>query len=98
MTQRPNKPTKGKLPRQRRELESSFKVHFNEMDNCEKNKCYWALLHLVVILPDICAALETNNGETDGDKYQKWCEKNLSNPKLAKQDWWAIRCGLLHQG
>jgi len=28
------------------ELENAFKVHFNEMDNCEEHKCYWALLHL----------------------------------------------------
>ena len=33
------------------ELEDAFEVHFDEMENCEQHKCYWALLHLVVVLP-----------------------------------------------
>jgi hypothetical protein len=40
------------------DLEQAFKVHFDEMEKCEDKKCYWALLHLVVILPDICGALD----------------------------------------
>ena len=33
------------------ELEDAFKVHFDEMEHCERHKCYLALLHLVVVLP-----------------------------------------------
>ena len=32
------------------ELEDAFKVHFDEMEHCERHKCYLALLHLVVVL------------------------------------------------
>ena len=40
------------------DLTTAFNVYFDEMTACEKNGCYWALLHLLVSLPDICAALE----------------------------------------
>ena len=33
------------------ELEYALKVHFDEMENCQRHKCYLALLHLVVVLP-----------------------------------------------
>ena len=81
------------------ELESAFKVHFDEMDKCEEHKCYWALLHLVVVLPDICAALESDDGLTNGNRYKDWCRQHLTqSSKLTGEDWYSIRRGLLHRG
>jgi len=80
-------------------LESAFKVHFDEMDKCEQNKCCWALLHLVVVLPDICAALESDNGLTNGNLYKDWYRQHLTQiSKLNGEDWYSIRRGLLHRG
>jgi hypothetical protein len=34
------------------DLERAFKTYFDEIGRCTASKCYWALLHLVVVLPD----------------------------------------------
>jgi hypothetical protein len=44
------------------ELEKAFAVYFDEIERCRRAGAYWALLHVVVALPDICAALESENG------------------------------------
>jgi hypothetical protein len=80
------------------ELEDAFKVHFGEMDNCEQHKCYWALLHLIVVLPHICSGLESVDGESHGNGYKKWCGDYLSDSTISSEDWHTIRNGLLHQG
>ena len=80
------------------ELESAFKLHFDEMEKCEQHKCYWALLHLVVILPDICGALESSNGEAKPKWYKKWCDRYLSDNTISSDEWYEMRCILLHQG
>lgn len=80
------------------DLESAFKVHFDEMDKCEEHKCYWALLHLVVILPDICGALESSDGIAKSKRYKKWCGAYLSDGTISSDEWYAMRCILLHQG
>jgi hypothetical protein len=45
------------------DLEAAFKTYVDEMDRCVAATCYWALLHVVVALPDVCAALESADGE-----------------------------------
>ncbi len=79
-------------------LDETFKVYFEEMDRCRKAKCYWALLHLVLVLPDVCAAMETDNGETKGELYKQWCAKYLSDHLIQSNDWYQMRCRVLHQG
>lgn len=80
------------------ELTSRFSTYFDEMAACQAAGCYLALLYLVVVLPDICAALESRDGETDGNKYKKWCEKFLAASGLSPIERWEMRCALLHQG
>lgn len=79
-------------------LARAFSVYFDEMERCKQSKCYWALLHLVIVLPDVCAALEADNGETKRDLFKDWCKRNLENERLNPADWYRIRCALLHQG
>jgi hypothetical protein len=80
------------------ELEEGFKTYFAEMERCLRHECYWALLHIVVVLPDICAALETKNGQTSGELYQRWCSSYWPSKRLSPEQRWSIRCALLHQG
>jgi len=82
----------------RTRLEETFKVYFDEMERCVQGRCYWALLHLLVVLPDVCAALESTNGRTSEKQYQNWCERYLADNLLTGCDWYTIRCGVLHQG
>lgn len=81
------------------DLERAFKTYFDEIDRCISSKCYWALLHLVVVLPDICAALESPTGDAgSGGPYRAWCKENFAGGYLSAEDRYEIRCCLLHQG
>ncbi len=80
------------------QLQSAFKVYFDEIQRCIKRKCYWALLHIVIVLPDICAALETERGKAEARHYIRWCDRYLASPSLSGEEWYEIRNIVLHQG
>ena len=79
-------------------LEQAFSVYFDEMERCRRGECYWALLHVIVTLPDICAALESDDGRTSGPKYMSWCDRFTPTDIMNGADWWEVRCLVLHQG
>lgn len=81
------------------ELEAAFAVYVDEIQRCEAASCYWALLHLAVALPDICAALEWGNSRPVGQRYVQWCTENFAvDQRLTPADRYQIRNRLLHEG
>ena len=80
------------------DLKKAFEPYFAEMEICRNGKAYWALLHVTVCLPDICAALESANGEAAGKLYIAWCDKYLPKPILSAKERYSMRCTILHQG
>jgi hypothetical protein len=79
-------------------LEQQFSTYWDEMAKCQKAGAYWALLHVTVCLPDICAALESADGESKGWKYKAWCDRFAADPLLTSEERWHMRNRLLHQG
>jgi len=79
-------------------LNNAFQIYWDEMHRCTAGKAYWALLHVTVCLPDICAALESKNGKTEGSRYVAWCDKYLIDPALSGSERWQMRCKVLHEG
>ena len=79
-------------------LARAFQLYWDDMERCRQAKAYWALLHVTVCLPDICAALESPDGEAKGKRYEAWCDKYLPHPKLPGTERWALRNKVLHQG
>jgi hypothetical protein len=61
-------------------------------------KAYWALLHYIIIFPDICGALEIINEEASGNSYKDWARRYVEDNNLSAAEWYDIRCSLLHQG
>lgn len=61
---------------------------------------YYLAIICTLTLPDICSALESENGETDRDKYKAWCDTWFldSYPSLTSTDLYSLRCGVVHQG
>ncbi len=51
-------------------------------------------------IPDICAALESENGETSKAQYREWYDKWLAHkyPMISSMDMYRLRCGVVHQG
>ena len=81
-------------------LKTTFRAYFETIEHCIKARVYWALLHVLVVLPDVCAAMERENGDTNPNAYKEWCSRFLcvSDPVMTPQDWYRLRCVLLHQG
>jgi hypothetical protein len=79
-------------------LTSHFDVYWNELTRCEKSSAYWALLHLTVCLPDICAALQSVDGRTSGRRYVAWSDRFAIQPYLTGAERYQMRCNVLHQG
>jgi hypothetical protein len=80
------------------QLEQLFGVYLPDLDNLRSSKCYWPMLHVILSMPDICAALESNRGETSAAQYRDWCSRYLTSPFLTPADRYKMRCSVLHQG
>lgn len=72
----------------------------SEIERTSREGFHFAAVALALTLPDICAALASDNGESSGQKYKAWCEANFLHlyPNLTSRDLWSLRCGVVHQG
>jgi hypothetical protein len=81
------------------DLQKAFAVYFDEIERCRQAGAYWALLHVVVALPDICGALESESGWATPDKYVAWCARYCPTDGIVTaEDYKDIRNVVLHQG
>ena len=71
-----------------------------EIEHAIKVNCFYLAIAMALTLPDICAALESPNGETDNVKYKNWYRAHLSSHFgwLSDIDCYSLRCGVVHQG
>jgi hypothetical protein len=90
---------RGKPPAQPA-LALGIEVLTSELERALSGNLFYAAITMALALPDICAALESENGETSGAKYQAWCNAWFlpGYPQLRPIDLWKLRCGILHQG
>jgi hypothetical protein len=81
------------------DFEQAFSLYFKEMDRCVAMGCYWALLHVLLALPDVCAALESPKAAVR-ERYTDWCRRYLNPPfsHLTPEEFWELRNAILHQG
>ena len=62
---------------------------------------YYLSLFVALAIPDICGALESDDGLAIGQKYKDWFDKYISpkyNGSLNGNSCYQFRCSLLHQG
>lgn len=67
---------------------------------------FYLALSGALAIPDICGALESSDGTTDGDTYSEWFDTHIAPihsrqnqpPKLSGRDCYRFRCSFLHQG
>src|SRR5690625_2090972 len=62
---------------------------------------YQLALSLTLCLPDICGALESENGYATGTKYKAWFDRYVKQKypnTLTADDCYYFRCSFLHQG
>jgi hypothetical protein len=91
------------VPVTKGDLQNAFGEYLRQMERLHAAPgLYWALLHIVVLIPDICGSLEASDGEASGDAYKSWCRRYLTadpltDPLNPEERWW-MRCALLHTG
>jgi len=61
---------------------------------------YYLVIAIVLSLPDVCSALESQDGTTSGARYKKWYGTWLATvyPMITADDMYSLRCGVIHQG
>ena len=72
-----------------------------ETESALRMGLYNIALQSTLAIPDICAALNSENGETNGKKYIAWFNENvpqLCDDYLDGEVVYILRCSLLHQG
>ncbi len=57
----------------------TMEILINELKSCLANGMYLTAINTSLIIPDICSALESENGETTGAKYKNWFNTYVSN-------------------
>ena len=81
------------------QLKNDFSLYFQEIERCEHAKCYLALLHVLLALPDVCASIEADSKKKVGDRYVGWCKAYLpKSPTVSGSDRYQMRNALLHSG
>lgn len=82
-------------------------VHFvNQIGlAADAKNMYFVALMSALALPDICAALESHDGQATGKKYKAWFDKWVAQKykiegetSLSGHDCYMLRCASIHQG
>jgi hypothetical protein len=79
---------------------------FNQIQRAADTDLYFLALAGALVIPDICSALESNDGIAKKERYIDWFDKHVATkyvgaaarPHLAGIDCYGLRCSLLHQG
>ncbi len=58
---------------------------------------HYSALFLTIILPSVCAALESEDGQDNRDRYIGWYDRYCGGLSLTGTDCYYLRCALLHQ-
>jgi hypothetical protein len=76
----------------------------DQIQAANRSGLYYISLLSAILVPEICGALESSNGEAEGKKYAAWFDKNVSPryavrgvPTLSGWDAYRFRCRMLHQ-
>jgi hypothetical protein len=59
---------------------------------------YYVSLFCSLGIPDICGALEAEDGGGNRSRYISWFDNNVSGISMTGEDCYYFRCSMLHQG
>lgn len=71
-----------------------------EIERALDAKLYYLALQASLTLPDICGALQSDNGKATRDKYIAWYDtyaKEPGNLSISGKDCYYFRCSYVHQ-
>ena len=79
--------------------------YLNQIQTSIDSNLYYVALFASLALPDICGAIDAEDGQATAERYRAWFDKYVA-PKyrssdtqfLTGEDCYFFRCSLLHQG
>jgi hypothetical protein len=71
-----------------------------EIERALDNNLFYLAIIASLTLPDICSALESEDGIATKKKYIAWCDSWFlpKYPTLTSIELYSLRCGIIHQG
>lgn len=71
-----------------------------QIEQALEKKIHYLAVVSVLTLPDVCSALEADDGRATPQRYKDWVDKHVSPiySRLTGQDLYMLRCGVVHQG
>lgn len=72
----------------------------DQIEAALENKLYYVALFTTLMLPDICGAIDSKNGEATNRTYKKWYKTYAQNKccnSLNATDCYNYRCSMIHQ-
>lgn len=72
-----------------------------QIRDANRGGLYYVALFSALALPDICAALESSDGQATGAKFSAWFDAHVApryNGSLDGKTCYNFRCSMLHQG
>ncbi|WP_414524190.1 hypothetical protein, partial [Umezakia ovalisporum] len=75
-------------------------IVIGDIQMCIEKDLFYAALVVALTLPDICAALETEDGWARKDLYKNWYNTYIlpNYSSLSAEDCYNLRCSVVHQG
>lgn len=74
---------------------------FQQIDTALRSNLYYVALLGSLSVPDICGALDSENGWATEEKYKAWFDRYVAPAcagVITGEDCWRFRCAMLHQG
>lgn len=69
-----------------------------ELDRTVEAQCFLSALTLAVTIPGVCSKVEYPEILGESRRYCKWCREYISNSILTPEEFYALRCSVLHNG
>ena len=77
-------------------------ILLDEIEKALDEEMYLVALQATLALPDICGALEAENGKATNATYLAWFNqygsKHIYSKNMTAEDCYLFRCSILHQG
>ncbi len=72
----------------------------DELDKAIDARLFYVALILALTIPDICSALESENGRASRQLYEAWANRwfLVDYDFVTSNDLYSLRCGVVHQG
>lgn len=84
-----------------------MREYLDQVRRAAQSELYFVTLGAALVIPDMCAALEADDGRTCRTRYETWFDRHMApkytvgpegTPSFSGEDCYGLRCAMLHQG